>query len=428
MALYAPPGNADALADDLVVGWNRTIQAAYDDLGADLKSRFFSLDPGALVDPVDVSGAVKWFAPSAEPEFCLSTDWAEKLSDWGHRGRHGVQNEYCEYRVLFRLDGQGRSRPKRVEITTELREYWLFLAVADPELLRSTASAVLGQDVGWEELYQSPDPTVLSEAERKVAFARTVAGHGNDVQLERAGVPANPEGRLNRERALFMSHPINGLDDLLYIVMFGARPYALRADDVPSGADRKATLDDIFVAEQASQLRCRHADPAAAQGAYDQAYEGRTVAFSDPLGMYIVGFRSAAFEYDGRAIPEAWIRRSRGSEGKYQRLEFGPPDDSSAFLDDITVTAGATQEPLRGGYQVVTHLEIGPGILVGDGDPVGEDEYRAIPKADPILCREAPVCSTTIEPLRRQYELAGGARELVGVRELAVPLTGPRGT
>ena len=225
-----------------------------------------------------------------------------------------------------------------------------------------------------------------------------------------------------------MSHPINGLDDLLYIVMFGARPYALRSDDPSSGPAHKATLDDIFIAEGADPLRCRHADPAAAQGAYDQAFEGRALAFADPLGMYILGFRAAAFEYDGRAVPEAWIRRSRGTEGMYQRLEFGPPDDSPVFLDDMTVTAGATQEPLRGGYQVVTHLEVGPGILVGRGDPVRDDEYRRISAATPIVCRDATICSTTIEPLRRQYEMTGGARELVGARELTVPLTGPRGT
>jgi len=45
--------------------------------------------------------------------------------------------------------------------------------------------------------------------------------------LVAAGVPAQPTGRLNTDNALFMTHPINGLDDLLYI-MFGAKPYASR--------------------------------------------------------------------------------------------------------------------------------------------------------------------------------------------------------
>ena len=63
MASYAPPGQPDRLDDALLAGWNRTIQAAYDDQAADLKSRFFSLDPGALTDPVDASGAVNGSRP-----------------------------------------------------------------------------------------------------------------------------------------------------------------------------------------------------------------------------------------------------------------------------------------------------------------------------------------------------------------------------
>jgi len=57
-----------------------------------------------------------------------------------------------------------------------------------------------------------------------IAFSTLVAGHGNDGKLVAAGVPAQPTGRLNTDNALFMTHPINGLDDLLYIVMFGAKP------------------------------------------------------------------------------------------------------------------------------------------------------------------------------------------------------------
>src|SRR3712207_5972201 len=112
------------------------------------------------------------------------------------------------------------------------------------------------------------------------AFSTLVAGHGNDAELAQEGIPAQPVGRLNTDNALFMTHPINGLDDLLYIVLFGARPYA-RGD---VGEPQPATSEQIFREFGVEQLACRHADPAAAMGAHGAAFNGRTVAFADPWG------------------------------------------------------------------------------------------------------------------------------------------------
>ena len=53
-----------------------------------------------------------------------------------------------------------------------------------------------------------------AEAEREIAFGHALGGNGNDAHLVQAGVPAQPTGRLNTENALFMTHPINGIDDL----------------------------------------------------------------------------------------------------------------------------------------------------------------------------------------------------------------------
>ena len=131
-------------------------------------------------------------------------------------------------------------------------------------------------------------------------------------------------GRLNTDNALFMTHPINGLDDLLYIVLFGARPYA-RGD---VGDLQPATREQIFREFGVEQLACRHADPAAAMGAHGAAFDGRTVALADPLGMYISSFSEDVFVVQDNPVPEAWIRWGRGrEEGFYQRLEFGPDDD-----------------------------------------------------------------------------------------------------
>ena len=226
---YDVPGRADELTEELVSKWNETIAAAYDSQDPSLKSRFFELDWEGLRE-ANQTDAVKWPGDPAEPSFCIDDEIAQLLSDWGKEGRHALHNEYCEYAVISMPDGTGRLRPKRVQVTTELREYWSCVAIRDPGRVRAMAAEVLVREPGWEELFGVADPHALSEAEREVAFGHTVAGHGNDPRLTQAGVPAQPNGRLNTDNALFMTHPINGLDDLLYIVLFGAKPYAVRAD------------------------------------------------------------------------------------------------------------------------------------------------------------------------------------------------------
>lgn len=396
---YDAPGRADDLAPELLTKWNETIEAAYEAQDASLKSRFFTLDWQAM-QQADATNAVKWPGDPAEPSFCIDDQTAQLLSDWGKDGRHELHNEYCEYAVIRRRDATGALRPKRVEVTAELREYWSCIAVANPDRARAMAADVLGREPAWEELFGVADPHALEDDEREVAFGHAVAGHGNDRSLEAAGVPAQPTGTLNTENALFMTHPINGLDDLLYIVLFGARPYAVHEN----GSRRRATRDDIFAAFGVEHLACRHADPAAALGAHGAAYAGKQVAFADPLGMYLRELNLDVFSYEGGALPQEWVRFGRGQEGMRQRLVFGPSDDDNAFLDDITVSVGAAERPLVGGFQLVQQLDVGPVVLVGDSAPVADGEWADIePISRPIACNEADVCSS-IRDLKRRYD------------------------
>lgn len=388
---YDTPGNADQVSQPIQTAWNARIQSEYDRLAPQLGSRFFTLDPMGMAGAVE-SNAVKWFGDPAEPVHCVGRRAARELSDWGVRGRHELHNEYCEYAVIRQLDpASGRMRPKRVEVTTELREYWLTLARLDPDTLRTIVADVLGFQPSWTDLYGVSDPHALGANQREQAFANLVAGDGRQTQ---------PVGRLNTERALFMTHPINGLDDLLYIVLFGARPYARRV----GGLLQPATRDQIFREFDVEQLACRHADPAAASGAHAQAFEGRTVAFANPLGMYIHSFAQGLFSYQNQPVPGDWVRFSRGTVGRHQRLEFGPPDSHAAFLDDIVVDANGTERPLTGGYQVVQQIEVGPWVLIGQPTPVANSEYVEISVSDaPIVCGGTSVCQR-IRSLKDEYD------------------------
>src|SRR5205823_5114512 len=223
------------------------------------------------------------------------------------RGRHDVQNEYCDYAVIQGRDSSGKMRRKRVQISTELREYWVTIATADPDKVRELASNVLGFEVSFMDLYGVDNPKNLSEEERRVTFSTLVAGNGQDPTLPKS-VPYDPTGRINTDFCLFMSHPINGLDDLIYIVLFGAKPYA----QMVAGKREQATREQIFRKYGVEHLACRHADPAAAMGACGAVFEGRTVAFQDPLGMYIKSFARDKFQLKSKPIPDAWVKFSRG--------------------------------------------------------------------------------------------------------------------
>jgi hypothetical protein len=411
---YDPPGYADTVTASVRAAWNRNIQGTFTDLRASAKlSRsipFLLTSPDAIPGPpVD---AVHWPGDPAEPRFCLNSDWAQKLSDWGVKGRHLFQNEYCEYALIMRPDSNGKVRPKRFSATTELAEWWTTVAAEDPQMVRQMAADVLGIAPSFADLYGSDvvDPTSLTPGERKIRFAIQVAGNGNHDDLMSANVPADPVGDLNTQNALFMSHPINGLDDLIYIVMFGAQPYAVQT----GAAFRAATLHEIFRSEGVTHLACRNADPSAAQGAYDQVVKSITadgasgrgcqLAFANPIGVYIHSFNSSGMTYNGNPVAESWIRLRRGREGFEQRLEFGPSDSEAAFLDDVFIEEGAARTQLIGGYQLARRIEVGPKVLIGPERQIAP-QWAVIPDNPQRLdCTEAEVCTKRVGPAKTVYE------------------------
>ncbi|MFI8497731.1 hypothetical protein ACIGFK_04350 [Streptomyces sp. NPDC085524] len=419
---FSAPGLADDLPLALLDLWNKAIDRQFRQQETQQGSRYFTLEPENPATAQRVP--VTWFGNPAEPGFCLDETTARALSDWGVRGRRALHNEYCEYAVITATDSEGRVRPKRVQITTELPEYYLMLAEHDPERLRGIITGMLGSEPRWQELYGPAvaDPGQLDPTGRRVAFARQLTGNGFHEDLVEAGVPPEPAGSLNAVNALFMAHPINGLDDLLYIVMFGARPYARRT---AGGGLEPAGRDQIFGQQPGlAALACRHADPAAALAAAGAAFQGRTVSFADPLGMYIHQFTSEVFLFDGGPVPDPWIRLGRGQQGLHQRLEFGPRDEDPHFLDEITMVEGDTEEPVTGGYQVARQVQVGPVVALGPGRTVPQQDFVELPDSPaPIRCRDASVCQNVVAPLKEAFDQAHqppaspvGSRGVRGVR------------
>jgi len=396
--MFDAPGNLSEFSSDLLQIWNDMIVREITSRSA---SRFFVTNPEDVVDREEIA-SVRWSGAPAEPRFCLNREWAQKLSDWGIKGRHRTHNEYCEYRLVTAIDEHGTVRPKRVEFTSELREYWTVLAMYDPNALQNAVDSVIGRASTWRELYDHDDPFVLSESQRRVRFSYMVAGNGYHQDLVDAGVPTQPTGPLNQDNLLFMTHPINGLDDLIYVVMFGAFPYRVQEN----GTDRKALLQEIFRAGNAEQLACRNADPAAAAGPFNVVSEGRHLAFSKNLGMYLRPLNKTIFEFNDQQIPDEWVTYSRGGENMYQRLVFGPSDDEKVYLDEIVIKKGDAREPVIGGYQVAEVLEVGPLVVVGPPSNLDPSDLKFIPADSSVIsCSEATICDN-LKTLKSEYEAA----------------------
>lgn len=409
---YEAPGRIAGASQAVLSEWNKQIETEIDG--------FFKLDDlkrasAHIVAPEKLAVEpifIKWTADPAEPRFCLDDSWAQKLSDWGVRGRHLFQNEYCEYNVITKVDEKGRVRLKRFTATTELAEWWTTVATVDPLYLKQMSTDVLKRSVSYDELYGEGvgDPLNLSREVRRIRFATQVAGHGKHEDLKAVGVPQNPVGDLNRANALFMSHPINGLDDLLYIVIFGAQPYVVNED----GKYRIAKLHEIFNEQGTAHLACRNADPAAAFGAFKQILQeispdgekalGCKIAFANPLGMYFVSFQRNQLEFNGERIPDSWVTESRGVEsGLPQRLEIGPSDDEPYYLDEILIRDGDDVSQITGGYQLAKLIEVGPLVLVGPEEEYTPDLF-VVNKSDSPDCSEAEVCTKWVGPAKKEYE------------------------
>ena len=309
--MYRSPGLADDLAHELLEAWNDTIQREYDTLAPDYGTRFFTLDPASIAQGDRVG--IRWFADPAEPAFCLGSGKAGPLSDSGVKGRHELHNEYCEYAAVRTTDDTGRSRLKRVQVTTELREYWLLLAGIDPDLVCDLARSTLQHEVSLEELYgPGPSPATLDPDARRARFARLdgrrrqAAPTGREAEPRRGAVHDPPDQRARRPplhrdvrrqalRRRRRRHPAAGQPrrDLPQVRRRGARLPTCGPGSRNGGRDRGVQRAARLPSQTPWACTCSRSPP-----------------------------RSSASTV--QPVPESWVRWSRGSEGLWQRLEFGP--------------------------------------------------------------------------------------------------------
>jgi hypothetical protein len=332
---------------------------------------------------------------------CLqSTADALRLLDWrtpqGDVGRALLQEEYVEWRVVRSPEG----RLRRVEMTTELPDYWLTLAAHHPlkalELVRRFAGE---RSVSPRAVFGGVDPFArrTTPDQRRVGF--------EDAMLPRGGrAPWSPYN--NGERAIcFMSQGANTLGALIGLVAAAAHPFAAEGDGRPlSGPEAIAT------GTQAAQA-CRNSDPTAVGATIGLAHQGRLIALDDPIGIYIRGVQAdRLLQPDGEPVPADWFQLQRGSRPhagqgleRSQRLAFEVPPGLGFDVADLV--DGDTGQPVEHGGQVADLVQLAVYLRISPpGQVPVEPRLLPLPRVTP--CEQDESCERDVRRPWRRYQAA----------------------
>jgi hypothetical protein len=292
------------------------------------------------------------------------------------RGARALQEEYVEWRVV--RDGEAI---RRVELTTELGDYWRIMAAHEPARAVELVTRFAGRPVDPHELFGdagTPD-------ERAEAFERTM--------LAQEGASPLNDGR---EAICCMTHPSNTLTALLALACAATTPRIVR--DVLSGRLRCVTCDEAIPMLDGGAVQGRASDPVLVERLGRLAYEGRLIAFDDPVGVYVAGVEHTRLRTpSGGPVPAAWFHFSRGR----QRLVLRCPEESGLAVSDLVDVA--TEQPIRHGGQIAELVQLELRLRVSGPDAVD----AALP--DPLEVAAA----------------ADDPRDCEGVRRLVAELGGP---
>lgn len=333
------PGMLNDLIGEGQADWDRYVEerlnAAINDSGTNqlVADGDESLEPGIAV--------IDWAGFPVRIRECLQSVLnTNRLLDWNFNNQPlgrllGAHEEYLEWRTMRNATG----KIVRVEMTSELQEYWLRLAKHHPaktlqilgEFARESASAPS------QEVYGDINPFTSSPEEREAAFSRMMLPPvGQSSQI------ASPYNNGTKAIA-FMANSVNTLSAALFLAAFAAFPYVKRIN----GSTTPLTgREAIRFTDQAAQ-DCRDSDPTIVGSVINFAAQGRKIALMDPAGLYIANVASETLLLpDGATpVPQDWFRLSRGSKivdtesGRIlslaQRLVFEVPPEENFVVGDL---------------------------------------------------------------------------------------------
>lgn len=360
------PGGLTHLGDSGRQAWTREI----DDCVADVTRDLGVAEPNPLVvHPADATTphttVVDWTGLPLRVVECAGRMAALELCDWAHTPGDGrlrpMQEEYVEWRVVGDEDGGIRC----VEFTTELGAYWKVLAAHEPQLTLDLVAEFAGEErVDPAAVYRGCNPLTASPQERVDAFFAAMLS-GEDPSAYNDG----------RTAITCMAQPTNTLEALVCLVLVAAQARVVR--DVVSGRLRCATCEETIPGMAGAAQAGRASDPVLVERLTRLAYEGRLIAFDDPLGVTIQSVEHTRLRTrGGEPVPAEWFSFSRGlgpsevpdGRPRWQRMTFEPPPDSGVRVSDLVDVA--TELPIRHGSQIAELVQVAVVLRVSDPDVV----------------------------------------------------------
>jgi hypothetical protein len=360
------PGGLQSLNEAGKVAWDHTIQSCFQAVLGGTNLHPFLLPMPDERTP-DLTGP-DWTGLPIRALSCTSRHQALAALD----NQRGLQEEYIEWRVVRGDD----HRIRRVELTTELRDYWAVLAAYEPERTLDLVSELIDRPVHAEQVYGRRLPRTVQE--RGQAFAAAMLEGSNPLNDGREGI-------------LFMRHQDNDLRSLFQLAVAAALPCVLL--DKVTGRRRCATAYETTPLLNEAAVAGRASDPVIVERLGRLAFERRLIAPDDPVGIYIQGVEHSRLRTpDGEEVPTEWFTASRGMSvqdspdgyGRTQRLVLEVPAEHGFVVGDLWDVA--TEESIRYGGQVaeLTELRLLLRTSVAGTSPAHAGiEFRKCPQADP---------------------------------------------
>lgn len=387
------PGLLDELGSSGAKAWEALVAETLEHVLSDLTAagrapQSFERDPSRIPDV----RAPDWPGFPARIAACLGRGRALQLLDWrtssaGDVGRVRHQEEYLEWRVVRAADDLATIR--RIEMTTELREYWEVLAAHEPgRLLDLVVEFSSLERIDYGLLYGALDPRGADASARREAFRRTMLPPPSASSL--AGVSPLNDGR---DGICCMVQPTNSLGALLALAASAARPLVVR--DALTARGRPASGAEAIEALRVAAQDGRHSDPLLVERIAGLASEGRPVGVDDPIGIYIASVQHHELaQPDGEEVPEEWFSLERGvlasqspdGRSRAQRLVLEVPGDADFALSDLVVRR--TGERLRFGGQLAALVQLTVYLRAGEPHGWGIDPVESI-RVPAAPCRDA---------------------------------------
>lgn len=350
-----------------------TVAAVMDKLSLDAH-RFVLAAPD---DRTKHRTSIDWPGLPLRPVECLGRPRALPLLDWVPTGRGRgscLQEEYIEWRVV--REGE---HIVRVEMTTELSDYWRVLAAVNPQRTLKLIEEFARLPVDARDIYGDCDPfdPKTSAEEREEAFAERMLSDDNQS-------PYND----GRSAITCMAQGTNTLAALVQLVLAASHPRTVR--DPWSNRLRCLSCAELvpLLAGGSAQLG-RASDPVLVERLARLAFEGRLVALDDPIGVYIQSAEWTRLRTpDGRPISPEWFRFDRGTPAsgpadfaRWQRVTFEPPRSSDLSVSDLVDVA--TEEAVSSGAQVADLIQVAVLLRVSEAgvEQVGNIEPSEIADA-----------------------------------------------